>query len=752
MTHGIKKISRLESFGVFRDFSWNDLDEFTKTTIIYGWNYSGKTTLSRLFHVLSQENREEVFPNSKFVIHYMHKTRSHVATEKPGRFPFTVKVFNSEYISKIFAWDSQADGIAPIYFHLGQDARITGFAIRAYKRQEENIICDLDRLSPIIEKFKPFERPPIGFTNLASKIRRYLKIYKPADFNRNDAFQAVNLVKQNPKNYELPNFLKALSDYSTAKKPGLINHIECGKEKLHELIVEVRHILLDTPPTLNELMGLRRNHSLQRWVMSGMEFNTENMPCKFCGNRVSEDRMAKLNSFFSEKFKIIHSLIKKADEKIEEEISRVKFDIPGKSFFANHLHPYFDFALLQYIDSKKQYISQLKRLKVELQRKRHNIFEVIQPRHIKVVSLYDEVKALNQIIGRHNEWVQNYDKKIKRDKIDLINHLVYQFLMDEDYIEKEKNAKNAKANTDALKRKLDDVIRKRKGLEGTLKAANAGKDELNRYLNLILKRDDIKIQVHEEKFTLMRDGKQAANLSEGEKSAIAFSYFLTDLQSVKDEFGFQNTIIFIDDPISSLDSNHIFQVFYLISELRRQNPLQIFVSTHNFDFLSLFQRFARKNSFGFYFVERDKLGSSTLKKLPKAFIEYNTEYVALFHILNQYMKSGNRKNYGGFATLPNVLRRFLELYTLAKYPSSESVSERVKEVFKNGKVESDFALTNWFSHNNNLEALDKHDDKIFCIDGAIESVFDHIKEKDDLHWKGLIKGTSDVGGENEDNL
>ena len=55
-----------------------------------------------------------------------------------------------------------------------------------------------------------------------------------------------------------------------------------------------------------------------------------------------------------------------------------------------------------------------------------------------------------------------------------------------------------------------------------------------------------------------------------------------------------STIIYIDDPISSLDSNHIFQVNALLKEFffTRQDENsgweiscdQLFFSTHNFDF------------------------------------------------------------------------------------------------------------------------------------------------------------------------
>jgi len=41
------KIDRIRKFGIFDDFSGGNLQEFCDFNLIYGFNYSGKTTLSR---------------------------------------------------------------------------------------------------------------------------------------------------------------------------------------------------------------------------------------------------------------------------------------------------------------------------------------------------------------------------------------------------------------------------------------------------------------------------------------------------------------------------------------------------------------------------------------------------------------------------------------------------------------------------------------------------------------------------------
>ena len=41
----IQQIDHLRDFGIYRNFQGGGLPAFAKCNLIYGWNYSGKTTL-----------------------------------------------------------------------------------------------------------------------------------------------------------------------------------------------------------------------------------------------------------------------------------------------------------------------------------------------------------------------------------------------------------------------------------------------------------------------------------------------------------------------------------------------------------------------------------------------------------------------------------------------------------------------------------------------------------------------------------
>ena len=58
-----------------------------------------------------------------------------------------------------------------------------------------------------------------------------------------------------------------------------------------------------------------------------------------------------------------------------------------------------------------------------------------------------------------------------------------------------------------------------------------------------------------------------------------------------------NLVIWIDDPISSLDGNHVFFVYSLIRAeiVTTKNYGQLFISTHNLNFLKYLRRITGKD-------------------------------------------------------------------------------------------------------------------------------------------------------------
>ena len=72
----IKKINFIKNLGIFSNFTWDKevkddkgvVAELKKINVFYGRNYSGKTSLSRIFKSLEDHRISERITNSEFEI------------------------------------------------------------------------------------------------------------------------------------------------------------------------------------------------------------------------------------------------------------------------------------------------------------------------------------------------------------------------------------------------------------------------------------------------------------------------------------------------------------------------------------------------------------------------------------------------------------------------------------------------------------------------------------------------------------
>jgi wobble nucleotide-excising tRNase len=167
------------------------------------------------------------------------------------------------------------------------------------------------------------------------------------------------------------------------------------------------------------------------------------------------------------------------------------------------------------------------------------------------------ILELNKIINEHNEKAKNHANEVSsaREKLEL--NSIATALAGQDYkkmgADLEESLKNEKEALDAINKNNSDIAE----LEN--QTSNIGKAiiAINKQLEGFFGRKEIALALDGDNkgYTIKRDGKPAKNLSEGEKTAIAFSYFVVKVG--EGDFDKSKGIIFIDDPISSFDSNFI---------------------------------------------------------------------------------------------------------------------------------------------------------------------------------------------------
>jgi wobble nucleotide-excising tRNase len=757
----ITKINKIKLFGAYRDFTWKtELDDFKEKNIIYGWNYSGKTTFSRLFSCLRDRQLNKPYKESSFSVSFS-KENSNVEIDQTNMesFPYEIRVFNSDYIIENLRWEISKE-INAISFDVGENVKIRE-KLNKNLNNIDNLNKRMQRFSNLKKEFEIFDKK---ITDESRRIKNDI-FNSVIEFSKTHFKKHLSTIGTSYKTYIITNKdITELRSLSIAVN----NKVKLSDIDLHilyeDLFKEVRAILSEQPRKMEIIDILEDDNEKYMWAKEGLTIHLNNEPnkhCIFCDNLVSEDRISKLNNYFSnaaaqlrEKIKIIINRIKIENSKIQN------FNI---NFRANdlveNLHEDYSDIVKEMTIFRDQYIKELDILVDKLHDKLDsNLFNAVHlSNHDENIynSFYSWKKKLTELINNHNLIINNFDTKQKEARLKLEIHYVASFLNTENYFNKERNYKRIQALEDLLKNKISKILDENNKLESQIKSIAAGKDKLNNFINVFLDRKDIQIDITENnQFILKRNHLVADNLSEGEKTAISFSYFLVSLESMGLE-NLKQTIVYIDDPISSLDSNHISQIYSLINAfffrqgIDSNNPdtyvncfKQLFISTHNFEFFSFLKdstRLNKKNTRNFYYIKRLENNQSEIQKLPKSLQFHKSEYIYLFDILYRYYSNGCLEQDENLILLPNAIRRFLEIYTLIKLPGSKSeVDQRIKELYSDT---NELKTLHHFSHFTSFEKLTRHDEMLMNVPQAANELFELLK-KDSIHFQSLLSAVS----------
>ncbi|MCL8006450.1 AAA family ATPase [Gelidibacter japonicus] len=767
----IERILTIEKFGVFNDFNWNrdsTLQDFKEKNIIYGWNYSGKTTLSRIFCSLRDKSIHIDYPEAKFKL--QQENNQEFDSDNLNTYDKTVFIFNKEYVDSKLTWDSKTELGEPIAFDVGENTTIRS---------------EIERLEEIIEYVKSrkiLTQPPIDSYNEyenwrfreESKSIRLIISNNTIPFDKGHFKVTLgSITKDNldsliiTEDKEIED-LKILANSTNNFQPFDEFEIEL---KLLDFTTSVNDLLLEEPAKDVVIDILEKNKDLYSWVKDGLKFEENSDTCSFCGNNVTNDRITSLNNYFSNASKDLRDRISTQRDLINQEITAINsIEIPkSKNDFTEKVRETIDLKIISYNSIKSKYLSELNHLLSELTRKEDgNIFNKISVGETEydLKEIEDWFLEVNEVIKSHNSLISNFETERDEARDKLKKHLIADFLKNENYFDKKEKSQNAQnwqklyAHYIAIKESL-----KQEKLD-SLKTITKGKDELNKFIQKFLNRNDIEIDVTEDdKFILLRKTRPARNLSEGEKTAIAFSYFLVELESLGVQ-EMQKTIVFIDDPISSLDTNHISQVYSLINSyffrknIDADNPdkvvncfKQLFISTHNFEFFSFLRDSTQLNkkkkitnpttgekqeipNFGFYQVQKIDTDNSVLKGLDKALKRYKSEYIYLFSLIYKYKQAIDNGGDVYDILIPNALRRFLEIYTLMKIPNEpDSVENRIVQLVDNV---NNFKTLNHFSHFTTFEKATRHDELIMVLPTACNELIS-LLELDEKHYESLKK-------------
>lgn len=702
----IRRIQHIKAFGVFADFQWPaGLPEFKQFNLIYGWNYSGKTTLSRAFRCFEQKLPHVDFAGAQVQLKAEDGTVHHLAA--PHAAP-VFRVFNSDFIRENLSF---ADGSATPILVLGAEDIAKQEALKAKKTERETLNLSME--SNMRKKGGKADDIEKALTKYA---RDFIKNpLAEVNYDKRRFEPKVIECKATPEQHLLDDdaLTECLAVYrSTDKKAALsskvlsLSSVAALKEKTESLLARV-------VTANNPISRLKESPAVEAWVNEGRPLHAGKDTCQFCGQPLPEDLLAHLTGHFSADYENLmaelSALAKVIEAAQEEEIA-----LDHKTDFYAELSERFSSEKSKLDKLVKARKSALGNLVAALSAKQTKAFTSLECPAVDdpAEQITSAIEAVNTIVTEHNKRTADFDNKRQEAFTKLEKHYAALFVREEKYNELFQQIADLKTAISGQVTKLGELDTEIRKLEQALSEAAKGAERINDLLAAYFGKDDLRVAVSPEKrFQILRGAVVAKNLSEGEKTAIAFAYFITRVQDGRHPLA--DTRIVIDDPISSLDANHLFNTYALI-KTQLASCRQLFISTHSFEFYNLIREWVADDEkdtkkpqtdwkkWGVFLVKRTDDGKAVLEEIPKELLKFKSEYHYLFSTLYHFDKAGSG-DFDCLLSLPNVVRRFMEAFGGIMIPLSTGLKGKMKRIFADEVVrERVWKFINHYSHNTTI--------------------------------------------------
>jgi wobble nucleotide-excising tRNase len=733
----ISRINRLTNFGTYRQFQWGGNAPFTKRNLIYGWNYSGKTTLSRLFQILEEPTLLSQWQGAQFEIELQNGTRltnTNLANIPP------IKVFNRDFINRNFQQEHQA----PAVFIVG------GNTIHLRSR--------IDRLNEHKAKVQTLrgnysenhsrqqgELDQLGTDNA----RTTATLTADRTYIRPKLIDDVRIIRTNPNRFilsddDLQARVSILRSTDNWARINLINTELINLETLRQDLDLVLH-----KTAANEAISkLKENHELESWVRTGLGLHAHSVDCEFCGSTIPQDRWSVLQNHFSEAYESLTREVSAFISRLES--TSIIVSLPDERDIIFDLRASFNSVkdrIEDWTAWAQETVNELHLIARQKQQRLESRLDcdIDTSRALEFTVLITEINA---IISNNNQKITQLDIEKSNAKNAIEKHQAARYFLDNNIADKERAINDARDKYDKAQTLIRVIEFEIRAIEVQIQQQSIGARKIDETVQFLLPDNNISVvEIPGGSFEFRRDGSPAKNLSDGEKTAITFSYFLVSIEN--NGASLSQTIVFIDDPISSLDSNHIYSVYALITK-KLETCLQIFVGTHNSELYTLLKdhwfesrrQFANDGDSCSYYIRRfidttSQQWHSTMEDTPDLLRKYKSEYLFVFDQLHKFISNPNPSVQEAY-TSPNLLRKFLEAYLGFQKPCVSKWSAKLDLLFDTDVERVEIQkFADDASHLQGLSRALQEPNFIANSQYTVRKVITALKAKDRPHYTSL---------------
>lgn len=671
----------IENIGPHSNINFSGKSSSLKTAI-YANNGSGKTFISRLFRLIENpvsQKSDKLLSFSKtegklkFTVINGNETKTLELTIEKGNIPtissplpFIFHVFNSDYVHE----NIETLGYRP-------DGNIEGYILGKAQIDLTKEKTDLEEKSKnIAEKKEQFVRRVNATKNtlddkdlgIRKNITEYTNfttdnIFKKRDFAYTESKSFEELKKENTILNTLPDDLADVVSNSLNTTTDFLNNIE-----------QVLKHSYSTSHFAEEFKT--KIKSKQGFVESGLKIIADNQ-CPFCEQTFDEKALELIDTYTKyltdEEAKIISQIdgfIKKIEELKKQIDYDYKISLKSKADFdtlKNYLPSYKE-QNLELLQDSKNLEDDFESIVSILNNKKKDISQTLSiEQHIQ--NIQDFVKNNSSTANENNKKISQINTTKNNTNNEKLN--IKKRLCQAKYIATlQAEVKNIDEIL-SLQIEIEEIEKEIRDKENQAKASKKDKviEAFEDFLNVFFAG---KYTFDKENFCLKFNTHNLISnasdvLSDGEKSIVAFCFFLAEThKKIQQEDDYKKLFFVIDDPISSLDFHYVYSVAQIIRRLNDNSRfpigdrLRFLVLTHNIEFMSILIRNKIIDS-------RFILEKSNIKILQKELIMPYEEHLRDVYEVSEGVKMPSH-------TTPNSIRHILETINKFEKPNLEFIA------------------------------------------------------------------------------
>lgn len=744
----IKKISEIKDIGRFTSIEQNvdfQIGENQNCNIIYGSNGSGKTTISNILSLFGSTSF--VNPTEKDILFNDIKNSNDSCskitlqgdsiTTYPSKNPHNreIYVFNSNFITS--------------HVFNGTNGNIKKFSDTAAEINNPKIKMLNEKITNLLSEQEKLTKENSEIDEINKTITKtYSSEFGSILTDKNKKIQSPDLSKTvipTKSSHEIDEELIALKqDYELSKKHQELSGdlVELNKLQFNEFVIDIpiiQAVLKKNVQQLSkEVLESRINHikglfdddvykqSTERWfkfnksILNKLKDGSVST-CPLCNTDITN----KLNS-------ILKDYEDYFDKSYEDFINEIKIQSENINTFLLSLNTIKNNSekLELFYNKYKNSLENIKFNKFNFSSTEDTLINIknlliektndVQSSVILPNNLGERIKTLNEAILSLKTIKDNFYNTLSSKKLDIgkFEDLIRQAFKDKIILDTDKAYEGDtllkyKSNADRIAfingNGADSLLFYRNQLSEELKNIKLESKGISKFLGLmgidnfivdINKNLDNENIIIKYKSSITEKNRIKNTLSDGEKTALAFSYFLSKIENTcNTEEKIKGAVVIIDDPISSLDANRIYSTAHLINS-QFSKFKQLIILSHNFLFLKFFNSFYKGKAKCFI------LNDNKILDLPDELRNFETPYFYMLKSIVDFVAPTSNDYNNTKKYLPNYIRRVLETFLSFK-----------------------FAKITHETHLYRTPGLDEFEDNIKSLDGISEDEKKEIIQK-----------------------